>query len=305
MTSFVVDEAAAGQRVDQYLAARVELSRARIQALMESGDVTLNQAPVRPSHRVRVGEHLQLTIPELKPIEPEPEDLPLSVVFQDRDLIVLDKPAGLVVHPGAGHHSGTLVNALLHHVKDLQGVGGALRPGLVHRLDKDTSGLLVVAKNDHALTTLQEAFKSREVEKEYLALVLGSPPPSGTFDTLYGRHPKHRLKFSSRVRTGKQAITHFETMRSLGIASLVKVRLETGRTHQIRVHFADAGFPLLGDALYGTKAAQRPDLIARQALHAARLALRHPRTGKALEFTVRPPADFRAAEKKLQQANRQ
>lgn len=304
MTSLVVEADGAGQRLDQYLAAHLELSRSRLQALIASFAVLVDGAASRASHRLKGGEQLVVKVPPPEPIAPQPEDLPLNVLFQDRDVLVLDKPAGMVVHPGAGHRTGTLINALLHHVKDLQGVGGGLRPGLVHRLDKDTSGLLVVAKNDAALQALQAAFKSREVQKVYLALVLGHPPASGTFDTLYGRHPRQRLKFSSRVRVGKQAVTHYQVLKELGIASLCRVHLETGRTHQIRVHFADAGYPLLGDGLYGTRASLRPDLIGRQALHAHRLAFAHPRSGRALEFEASAPKDFRDAERRLVTASR-
>jgi len=212
---------------------------------------------------------------------------------------VLDKAAGMVVHPGAGHASGTLVNALLHHVVDLQGIGGATRPGLVHRLDKDTSGVLVIAKNDRALTALQESFKSREVEKTYLALVYGQPPAEGTFDTLHGRHPTNRLKFTAKVRTGKRAVTHFRVTQRFSLGAQVEVRLETGRTHQIRVHFAEAGFPLFGDSVYGTSSSRRVDVIERQALHALRLTFPHPRTGRSRTFEAPVPVDLELAQVRL------
>ena len=301
MTDTVVAGATdAGLRVDRFLASRLpELSRARLQALIEEGRVLLRGAPVKASLRLRGGEALALEIPPPVEAAPQPEDLPLSVVFQDRDLLVVDKAAGMVVHPGAGHAGGTLVNALLHHVKDLAGVGGELRPGIVHRLDKDTSGLLVIAKNDVALRALQEAFKSREVTKTYLALVAGHPPDEGTFDSLHARHPTQRMKFTAKAKTGKRAVTHFLVTKRFARAARVEVNLETGRTHQIRVHFAEAGFPLLSDALYGTKAAQRPEVIARQALHAWKLSLTHPRTGKPLSFTATLPRDWREAERAL------
>ena len=289
-----------GVRIDRFLASsRPELSRARVQALIEAGHVRISGRPLKASLRLQGVEQIELEIPPLLEAEPQAEDLPLTVVFQDRDIAVLDKAAGMVVHPGAGHHGGTLVNALLHHVKDLKGVGGVMRPGIVHRLDKDTSGLLVIAKHDVALRALQAAFKSREVEKTYLALVLGQPPDQGTFATLHGRHQKHRTRFTGKVKTGKSAVTHFKVLERFPEAALVEVGLETGRTHQIRVHFAEAGFPLISDSLYGSKKAQRPALIARQALHAWKLAFKHPRTGKALSFTAAPPKDFKAAEKAL------
>jgi 23S rRNA pseudouridine1911/1915/1917 synthase len=193
-----------------------------------------------------------------------------------------------------------VINALLHHVDDLLGVGGTLRPGLVHRLDKDTSGVMVVAKNDAALKVLQAAFKEREVEKVYLALVVGSPPlDEGTFETYYGRDPKHRMRFSGKVPSGKPAITHFEVKKRFARSSLVEVRLETGRTHQIRVHFTEAGYPLFGDELYGPKSAQRPEVIGRQALHAWKLTFAHPRSGVVKTYTAKPPKDFVAAQKVL------
>ncbi len=295
-----------GLRLDHFLAKVVStLSRSRLQALIDEGSITVDGQPARASLRLRGHEVIDVAIPPPTPIEPQPEDLPLTVLHQDRDLLVLDKAAGMVVHPGAGHHEGTLINALLHHVKDLQGVGGALRPGLVHRLDKDTSGVLVVAKNDAALQALQAAFKSRDVEKTYLALVVGQPPDEGSFRTLHARHPTQRMRFTGRGRTGKPAVTHFRTTKRWSAGARVEVTLETGRTHQIRMHFAEAGFPLFGDALYGTRASARPELITRQALHAWRLEFPHPRTGKRVRFEAPVPRDFREAERRLQQADRQ
>lgn len=293
-------EADAGLRVDAFLAReRPELSRSRLQALIDAGHVTLGGVAIKSSLRVKGGERFEIVVPEAVDAIPQAEDLPITVVHQDRDLLVVDKAPGMVVHPGAGHASGTLVNALLHHVKDLGGVGGELRPGIVHRLDKDTSGLLVIAKNDVTLRGLQSAFKSREVTKTYLALVHGQPPDKGTFDTLHGRHPTQRTKFTGKVKLGKSAVTHFKTTKRFATASRVEVILETGRTHQIRVHFAEAGFPLLSDSLYGTKAAQRPDVIGRQALHAWKLEFEHPRSGKNLKFTAELPKDWRDAERRL------
>jgi 23S rRNA pseudouridine1911/1915/1917 synthase len=293
-------EGAAGERIDQFVAGRVpELSRSRVQALIASEAVRVDGRAVRASHRLRGSELIELEVPDAQPAELVAEQLPLSLLYQDRDIVVLDKAAGMVVHPGAGHASGTLVNALLHHVGDLQGIGGAMRPGLVHRLDKDTSGVLVIAKNDRSLAALQEGFKSREVEKTYVALVYGQPPEEGTFDTLHGRHPTNRLKFTAKVRVGKRAVTHFRVTRRFSLGARVEVRLETGRTHQIRMHFAEAGFPLFGDSVYGSASSKRVGVIDRQALHAFRLSFRHPRTGRALSFEAPLPADLELAERRL------
>ncbi len=297
--TFVVPLEARGQRVDQIVAGQVEgLSRARVQALLEQGAISVDGKALAKDARLRGGEQVSVVIPAAVEAVPIAQDLPIKVLHEDKDILVLDKAAGMVVHPGAGHHDGTLVNALLHHVKDLSGVGGVLRPGLVHRLDKETSGLLVICKHEKALKTLQEAFAAREVEKIYLALVKGQPDDSGTFSTLYGRHPTQRQKFSSKVTRGKPAVTHYTVKERFTHGALVEVGLETGRTHQIRVHFSDAGFPLFGDEVYG-RSRKGPTPIARQALHAHRLSFEHPRTGKRVEFTAKPPADFNAAVKAL------
>ena len=300
MTRVVVAPQARGTRIDQHLAAVLpELTRSRLKALIEDGRVTLAGLPTRAALRLKGGEVLEVDVPTVQPTELTAQDLPLKVVFQDKHLLVLDKAAGMVVHPGAGNHDGTLVNALLFHVTDLAGIGGELRPGIVHRLDKDTSGLLVVAKNDAALTALQAAFKARTVQKTYLALVHGEPPLKGTFRTLYGRHPRQRQRFSSKVKTGKEAVTHFVTSHRFARAARVEIILETGRTHQIRAHFSDAGFPLLGDALYGGLKKAGPLVIDRQALHAWKLEFPHPKTGKTMSFEAKPPKDFVAAEQAL------
>jgi 23S rRNA pseudouridine1911/1915/1917 synthase len=293
---------ARGERLDQHLA-RVfpDLTRSRIQGLIEAGHVRADGRPAKASLRLRGGELLSLTVPAPVAAVPAAEELPLAVLHEDRDLVVVNKAAGMVVHPGAGHASGTLVNALLHRVKDLAGVGGELRPGIVHRLDKDTTGCLVVAKHEQALVALQKAFKTRAVEKTYLALVHGHPKAEGRIETLYGRHPVHRRKFTGKVKEGKPALTAFRTREYFEGAALVEVELLTGRTHQIRVHLAESGHPLLGDALYGAgrkakgRVAQAQVGLGRQALHAWRLAFTHPRTGKALRLEAPLPEDLQAA----------
>jgi 23S rRNA pseudouridine1911/1915/1917 synthase len=277
------------------------LSRAQLQSLIRGGHALVDGKPAKSAARVKGGERVELNLPAPAPARPQAEDLPLTVLFQDRDLLVLDKAAGMVVHPAAGHWHGTLVNALLHHVQDLGGVGGTLRPGLVHRLDKDTSGCLVVAKNDAALLALQACFKTRTVEKTYLALVHGHPPDEGRIETPYGRHPRHRQRFTGKLRTGKPAVTVYRARERLEGATLLEVDLHTGRTHQIRVHLAESGYPLLGDGLYGgtrkgdarVKAVQAK--LGRQALHAWRLAFPHPGSGRRRAFEAPLPADLRAA----------
>ncbi len=295
----VVPKRARGKRIDQFLASVLpEFTRSRLKTLIEEGQVTLKGKAVRAALRLKGEEALEIDVPLAQPTSLTAQNLPLKIVYQDADLLVLDKAAGMVVHPGAGNRDGTLVNALLFHVRDLAGIGGELRPGIVHRIDKDTSGLLVVAKNDSALTVLQTAFKAREVKKTYLALVDGAAPLKGTIRTLYGRHPHHRQRFSGKVKSGKEAVTHFVTTQRFARASLVEVTLETGRTHQIRAHLSEAGHALLGDALYGGKKG-RPKVIDRQALHAWRLEFLHPKTGKRLSFEAPLPKDFADAERAL------
>jgi 23S rRNA pseudouridine1911/1915/1917 synthase len=241
------------------------------------------------------------------PLEVLPEPIPLVVLFEDAELIVVDKPAGLVVHPAAGHATGTLVNALLFHCKDLSGIGGVMRPGIVHRLDKDTSGVMVATKTDRAHAALTEAFAAKSrgeaggIERNYLAITSPAPPAGrGALRTQYGRHPTHRKKFSSKVPAGKHAVTHWQVIEPLHEAALVRFVLETGRTHQIRVHASDHGWPLVGDPVYGHKprdarTAEVAEALGRQALHAALLSFVHPVTGERLRFEAPLPPDLEAA----------
>jgi 23S rRNA pseudouridine1911/1915/1917 synthase len=300
VVELTLDEKCIGQRLDAVLA-RLEpsLSRAQLQRLIASGVVQLAGKPVKASQRVKQIGRVRFEIPEPVAATPQPEAMSLRVLHEDSALIAVNKPAGMLVHPGAGQHAGTLVNGLLHHIKDLTGVGGVLRPGIVHRLDKDTSGVLVVAKSDKSLRHLQAQFKKRSVTKVYLALVHGVLPERGTFDTPYGRHPTQRLKFSGRFETKKRAITHFTVLARAERHALVEVLLETGRTHQIRVHFAEAGHPLVGDKLYGRPTLKHDNVIDRQALHALSLTLKHPRTAKPLTLRAPPPQDFLDATRAL------
>jgi 23S rRNA pseudouridine1911/1915/1917 synthase len=266
-------------------------------------------APAAAADRPRTAARVRVCLPQLVAPRLDPVALDLPVLYDDPQLVVIDKPAGLVVHPGAGHEATTLVHGLLHQIKDLRGVGGELRPGIVHRLDKDTSGCLVVAKTEPALRALQAAFKAREVEKRYRALVHGTPPDEGELDTAYGRHPVDRKRFSSRVREGKRAQTRFWVLARTQGAAWLDVQLLTGRTHQIRAHFADQGWPLFCDALYGAgrrEGDRAPEpvrraaaALGRQGLHAWRLAFDHPETGARVACEAPLPADLRAALREL------
>ena len=298
---------ARGTRLDVFLAGvEPALSRSRLRALIDQGAVTVAGRSPKPALLLRGGERVTLAVPEPVPAAPLPQAIPLRVLFEDAALVVVDKPAGMVVHPGAGNRSGTLVNALLSHCRDLAGVGGELRPGIVHRLDKETSGCIVVAKDDRSLASLQAQFKSRRVAKEYLALVHGVPAAAGRFETLHGRHPRDRKRFTARVRSGRSAVTEWRVERAFAGAALVRVRLLTGRTHQIRVHFSEAGHPLLGDSLYGgvrrearldrrSAVRRAAQALGRQALHAASVEFDHPRTGKRTGVAAPLPPDLVAA----------
>lgn len=297
LLTLIVPEGAEG-RLDAWLAASAEgLSRARIQALIKEGRVTCEGVAVKANAKPRPGQIIEIRVPAPVSAIPEPEDIPLDILYEDGDCLVLNKPAGLVVHPAPGHGSGTLVNALLYHCRDLGGVGGVERPGIVHRLDKDTSGLMVVAKNDAAMAGFVRLFQTGGITKEYLTLVHGVPPkPSGTVSTLIGRHPANRKKMAVVKRNGKQAVTHYAVEKRLGDITLVRCRIETGRTHQIRVHMQALGCPVVGDEVYGRPAADRrlSPVPARQMLHAAHLVFAHPVTGAAMDFAVPLPDDFKA-----------
>lgn len=300
--AFIVSGNEAGIRLDIWLTHRVitcqapALSRARIQALIHDGHVTVNGRTVKEHHQIRPGDIVKLVIPPPVATALVPEAIPLDILYEDADLLVINKPAGLVVHPAAGHSSGTLVNALLHHCGSLAAIGGKQRPGIVHRLDRDTSGIMVVAKSDRALAGLMNQFKQRTIQKNYVALVCGHPSPArGTIETLIGRHRVDRKKMSAQPKTGRPAVTHYELMERFGNVSLLRIRLETGRTHQIRVHMAHCGHPVVGDAQYGGRSVQSlPMPVGRQMLHAETLAFMHPITGKPLTFTAPWPADLKA-----------
>lgn len=287
-----------GERLDHFLVAALPaLTRSALQRLIETGAVTLNGAVTRPAQKVRVGDVVTVHIPSPRPATLEAQPLPLAILYEDADLLVIDKAAGMPVHPGAGNPSGTLVNAVLARCPDLQGVGGEVRPGIVHRLDKDTSGVIVVAKNDAAHQGLQRQFKTRAVHKTYVALLIGAlRPDEGLIDAPIGRHPVHRQKMAV-VAAGREARTRWHVLAHLQDATgrpytLVEAYPETGRTHQIRVHFAWLGYPLVGDVTYGP--AQPPLPAPRQFLHARELTLHHPITGQVLTFHAPLPEDLSA-----------
>ncbi len=311
----IADAEAAGLRLDVWLARRLPaLSRARLQSLIEDGHVLLDGRPARAAARLHETQTVVVDVPPPTPAEPQPEDIPLAVLYQDAHLLVVDKPAGLVVHPGAGTASGTLVNALLRHVADLSGIGGVLRPGIVHRLDRGTSGVLLVAKDDETHRALVTQFAGRSVEKEYLALVHGVPARTrGEIEAAIGRDPLQRKRMSVRARHGREARTSWIVEEAFDGAALLRVRIHTGRTHQIRVHLSSIGHPVAGDASYGgmrtpssRSAPARATLQAleRPALHAARIAFTHPATGEHVSFASPLPADLAGTLAALRAASR-
>ncbi len=311
---FTVAPEHAGQRLDRYLAQQaIQLSRSQVKHLLEAGRITLEGRFAKASQVLKGGERITVQVPPPEPAEALPQDLPLHILYEDADLLVLDKAAEMVVHLGAGAKQGTLVNALLHHCGQLSGIGGVARPGIVHRLDKGTSGLLVVAKNDRAHQHLSAQFQARQVEKTYLAFVWGKPRDvSGKIDLPLGRSEKNRKKIATRGRRLRPAFTRYRLLRSWGLISLLELKPETGRTHQLRVHLAELGHPIVGDPTYGKKGAKAshlpPRLLAAlsgmrfQLLHAWRLKFNHPGSGKSLSFEAPPRGEMAAFQKLLEES---
>lgn len=280
-----------GIRLDKFASEQSQLSRARIQQLIREGHVTVNGEKARQSQLLQLGDQIDIAIPPLSPTVLSPEAIPLTIIYENQDLLVVDKPPGLPVHPAPGHPSHTLVNAILAHCPDLHGIGDSLRPGIVHRLDKDTSGLLIVAKNEGAHANLSEQMKSRTITKRYLVLVKGRlSPERGAIEAPVGRDPRHRQRMAV-VSTGRPARTNYRVLNQWDKFTLVEATLETGRTHQIRVHFAAIGFPVIGDATYGVKTPH----LHRQFVHACYLKFRLPSTGEWVEFESPLPADLKQA----------
>ncbi len=292
----------AGRRADVFLSGFLAgLSRSAIKKHIKNGDILIDRRTFKPSKIITGGESLSVNIPPPSPRNIEGEEISVEVIYEDRDLIVVNKPAGMVVHPGAGVSGGTLVNALAYMRKDLSGIGGETRPGIVHRLDKETSGVMVVAKNDSAHRTLSSQFKTRETEKEYLAVVCGEiKKNSGMYKSSIGRNPSNRLKMTSLSGAGRDAETRWEVVTRFRAATLVRAFPKTGRTHQIRVHFSENGFPVLADRVYGGRKSRLRNfgivgpLIKRHALHAKTLGFAHPRTGRRLEFSAGIPDDMKS-----------
>ena len=298
--SLVIDKTLLSGRLDTYLRTKFPAaSRGAIQRLIEEGHILVNGKRVKPTHTPRIGEQVSVHWPEAKPAEAQPEEIPFEVLFEDEALLVLNKPAGLVVHPAAGHEEHTLVNALLHHCEgELSGIGGVARPGIVHRLDKETSGCLVVAKNDDTHVALSAQFASRKVGKIYHAIVCGEMTrDKGEIRAAIARHPSHRKRMAVNDDNGREARTSYRVLERLRATTLVEAALHTGRTHQIRVHFQFLGFPLAGDLTYGQRQNRRLEELVgfaapRVMLHAYQLAFIHPRTGKRVHFEAPLPQDF-------------
>lgn len=309
MITHIVEREHAGARLDAFVSEITELSRSGAVKLIESGEITVCGTPVSKKYALKEGDTVEIRIPEPEPYEAVAEDIPLNIIYEDKDVIVINKPSGMVVHPAPGNYSGTLVNALLFHCRDsLSGIGGIMRPGIVHRIDKDTSGLLVVAKNDAAHKHLSEQLEYHGVVREYHAIVRGGfKCDTGTVDAPIGRHPVDRKKMAVLTNAdahAKDAVTHYEVIERYGDASYLKLFLETGRTHQIRVHMAHLGHALLGDEVYGASKTRfeklHPTLFDGQMLHAKRLSFVHPRTEERVEFECELPDNFQKALELLQ-----
>lgn len=284
-----------GERIDKFLSCRLEeVSRSYIQKLIKEGHVSVNGKPVKANYKLGAGDEISVEIPEAKEPDILPEDIPLDILYEDQDILVVNKPKGMVVHPATGHYNGTLVNALMYHCKDsLSGINGVMRPGIVHRIDMDTTGSLLVCKNDEAHRILAEQLKEHTIRREYHAIVYGNiKEDTGTVDAPIGRHPTDRKKMSINHKNGKQAVTHYEVLERFGNFTYIRCRLETGRTHQIRVHMASLHHPLLGDEVYGPSSRPPFPGLKGQVLHAKILGIYHPATGEYMEFDAPLPQYF-------------
>lgn len=301
MEEYVVTKELAKTRIDKTLATLAQVSRSQIQSWVKEGLVNVNGEKVKANYKLQLGDKIILTRPKVQELEVVPENIPLNIIYQDSDVAVINKPQGMVVHPSAGHTSGTLVNALMYHLNDLSSINGVIRPGIVHRIDKDTSGLLMIAKNDLAHESLANQLANKTNKRQYLAIAHGNfKNTKGIIDAPIGRNPKDRKK-QAIVPNGKRAITHYEVLEQYDKFALVSCTLETGRTHQIRVHLASIGHPLAGDLVYGPRKTLKGN---GQFLHAKTLGFKHPRTHKDLEFSVDPPLIFNETLQKLRQLNK-
>jgi 23S rRNA pseudouridine1911/1915/1917 synthase len=303
-SNIIVDASDAGQRIDTFLAVKTGITRSQVQKLVERGGVLVNGMPVPRSYRVKVPDHILLATPAEETGELTPEPIPIEILHQDGSVVVVNKPPSMVVYPAAGHGHGTLVNALAHHCERLASIGAPLRPGVVHRLDKDTSGVMVVAADDRAYYDLVEQFRHRTIKRKYIALVWGNiKADAGEIDRPIGRSLSDRKKMSTKVRKGKEAVTRWKVLERFGVATLLEVRLGTGRTHQIRVHLSSIGYPVLGDKTYGRKTVLetggRKISFPRQMLHAAMLGFTHPGSGEYMEFSSPLPNDMQRILKAL------
>ncbi len=289
---FIVTEESEGERIDKYLAVCSEtLTRSYVSKLIKTGEVLVNGKPVKASYSVSEGDSVELNIPEAVTPEILPENIPLDILYEDEDIILVNKPKGMVVHPAAGHYSGTLVNALMYHCKDsLSGINGVMRPGIVHRIDMDTTGVLIACKNDFSHNAIAEQLKEHSIKRRYYAIVCGNiKEDAGTVDAPIGRHPVDRKRMAVNYEHGKPAVTHFRVIERFGKYTWIECELETGRTHQIRVHMAKIGHPLLGDGVYGGETRR---VLEGQCLHAYVLGFVHPRTGEYMEFSAPLPEYF-------------
>lgn len=301
MNEYFTVENEEGERIDKYLAEEIEdRSRSYIQKLIKDGYVKVNGKPVKANYRLVLGDRAEVVLPEISDPDILPENIPLDILYEDRDIIIVNKPKQMVVHPAPGHYSGTLVNALMYHCGDeLSGIGGSKRPGIVHRIDMDTTGSLVVCKNDTAHQSLSMQLKEHSINRIYEAVVHGNiKEDAGVINAPIGRHPLDRKKMSTHTRNGRTAVTHYEVLKRFGDYTYIRCRLETGRTHQIRVHMADNGHPLVGDRVYGPKKCPFPGLVG-QTLHARILGIIHPGTGEYLEIEAPLPLYFKELLKKI------